>query len=94
MAGGALGIGDFFHLHALAVGASGQSLTGLFFKSVDILGAATARAVDKVGIDSLLEQGEVAAPRESSVEDDSDFHWLISYMCVRSSAGVPLRGVG
>ena len=24
-----------------------------------------------------------------SSRDDSDFHWLISYMCVRTSAGVP-----
>ena len=72
-----LGVGDFFHLHALAVGASGQSLEGLFFKSVGILGAAAARDVDEVGIASLLEQGEVGVRGESSVEDDHGLEALL-----------------
>jgi hypothetical protein len=67
----------FFHLHALFLGASGKGFESLFFKGVGILGAATARDVDDVGIPSLLEQGEVRAGSESSVEDDHGLETIL-----------------
>lgn len=70
VAGGVLGIGDFFHLHALVVGAARECLEGLFFEGVGIFDAATAGDIDKVGIAALLEQIEVGAGGESGVEDD------------------------
>ena len=77
MARGVLGVGDSFHLHTLFIGASGQGLEGLFFKSIGILGAAAARDVDEVGIASLLEHGEVGARGESSVEDDHGLETIL-----------------
>ena len=68
MARGVLGIGDFFHLHTLGIGASGQGFEGLFFKKVGRLAAAAAHDVDDVRIVTLCEQGEVGARGESGVE--------------------------
>ena len=77
VARGVLGVGDFFNLHALVVGASRQSLEGLFFKRVGILGAAAACDVDEVGIPALLEQGEVRARGKPGVEDDHGLEALL-----------------
>ena len=52
---GVLGIGDFFHLDTLGIGASREGFEGLFFKRVGILAAAAARDVDDVRIAAFLE---------------------------------------
>jgi len=71
MARGVLGIGDFFHLDTLGIGASREGFEGLIFKRVGILAATAARDVDDVRIAALFEQGEVGARGESGVEDAS-----------------------
>jgi hypothetical protein len=77
VARGVLRTGDFFHLHALFLGASGKDFEGLFFKRVGILGAAAARDVDDVGIALLLEQGEVRVRGESRVEDNHGLETIL-----------------